>query len=385
MKSSPSPLALAGACVLARTFGERPALAHAIINNLGSIETLFSLSEKERESVFGPYSRYRDSLTDKALDRGFKDLEDISRLGAKAISVEDPLYPPLLRECKDAPIILFYKSRSNPGDLFSQKMISIVGTRDISPYGAEWTGRITASFAQSACPPCIVSGLAFGVDITAHSSALRYNMSTIAVIPTGIDEIYPHSHFGTAERIADTPGCAVVSDFFPGTPTIKAYFIRRNRIIAGLSMSTILIESRKKGGGLITSHMAWGYGREVYALPGRIDDVRSEGCNALIEEKVAEPIVSLPQLSRKLRLGTKVQNTSWSESVGRFYKGREMQEDLLNMACTIERCNGIDIEGLCDKCGYDYSRTLNLCGILQKDGFIQTDLLQRCIILAKNA
>ena len=124
----------------------------------------------------------------------------------------------------------------------------------------------------------IVSGLALGVDITAHAAALEGGLPTVGVSPVGIDDVYPRRHVPFVERMCATPGCALVTDYPPGTFPAAFSFIRRNRIIAGLAGSTVLIESRIKGGGMITARLAAGYGRDVFAVPGRIDDIRSQGC-----------------------------------------------------------------------------------------------------------
>ena len=176
-------------------------------------------------------------------------------------------------DCPDCPIGLYIRSNSDIEEIFDDApCISIVGTRDISPYGDEWCKRIVHSLAEAPIKPVIVSGLAYGVDICAHQAALDAGLRTIAVIPTGIDDLYPYYHRRIAERIASTPGCALISDFPLKTSPQAATFLRRNRIIAGLSAATILVESKQKGGGMITCSTAFSYGREAWVLPGRIGD-----------------------------------------------------------------------------------------------------------------
>ena len=388
MKTSQS-IATPGAITLGRAFGFNPKIAYKLIMKTGSIGALFGLSERERDALLLKHPDYLGKISDAELEKSFREYEWLKSIGADFISIEDEDYPEDLRACEDAPLGLYYKACSPPSDFFSFPMISVVGTRDISPYGREWCPRIVQEIARSPKPASIISGLALGVDAVAHRAALDFGIPSIAVLPCGINEVSPAGHWELAERIRKTPHCALVSDFPPGFPVTKGNFLRRNRIIAGLSSSTILIESRKHGGGLITARTAFSYGRYVYALQGRIDDVRSHGCNNLIEEKIAEPIANIQTLGSRLGLGRNIYSPagSFAEKVEKYYQNLppEMLEDLLALARSIEKNKGMDIESLAFDCALSYPRTLSLSTMLQKDGFIQTDLMQRCSILAKNA
>ncbi len=387
MKTS-NDLSTLGAVTLNRVFGFKPQIAHRIIDELGSIGALFSIPEHSRDSFLSPGSPYKGRLGDRALEESRAELEKLSRLGAHFISIEDEHYPAALRECEDSPIGLYYKSVTPPEELFGQKMISIVGTRDISPYGKEWCRRIVDTISRAPSRACIVSGLALGVDGVAHSSALDCGIPTIGVLPTGIETFSPSTHSELARRLASTPGCALISDFPVGYPVTAANFLRRNRIIAGLSSATILIESKKHGGGLITARHAFGYSRDLFVLPGRIDDIRSQGCNNLLEEKIAEPIANLQTLSSRLGLGRTMLSPkgSFTESLEKYYSNLppEMLEDILLVGRQIQSHRGIDLESVAAESSLTYNRVLTLCMMLQKDRFIEIDLLQRCHILIKN-
>ncbi|MBQ2069136.1 MAG: DNA-processing protein DprA, partial [Bacteroidales bacterium] len=142
--------------------------------------------------------------------------------------------PALLKDCSDPPLGLYVRSSSPPEEVFRPRpSVAVVGTRDVSRYGLQWCRKLTGAIAQSPARPVIVSGLAIGVDIAAHLEAIDRGGSTIAVLPTGLDKIYPYRHEAYADRICNSPGSALVSDYPPGTMALKTNFLRRNRIIAG--------------------------------------------------------------------------------------------------------------------------------------------------------
>jgi DNA processing protein len=268
--------------------------------------------------------------------------------------------------------------------------VSIVGTRDISPYGREWTCRIVEALADSIVRPAVVSGLALGVDGTAHRAALEAGLPTIGVMATGIESVYPGIHSPLAARMARTPGCALVTDYPPFTSPQAVNFLRRNRIIAGLSKATVLVESKIKGGGLLTASLAFAYDREVFALPGRADDLRSAGCNRIIRDKTAEPLTDLEDFVRALGLGVRTRRSKavLEDEVSRLFSQRESAGDvrrLQEVAAFIKKHRGITIEEISEGCGLEYREARRYAGMLETEGFIYTDLLQRCSIIFKNA
>ena len=379
-------LETAGALALNRIFGYEPGISRQIVSRLGSAGALFTLSEKELDGIFGPYSKYHGAVSPRALDDAVSELRSLRLQGMDFIAGTDPAFPALLGECEDPPAGLYVRSSTPPDELFGRTpCIAVVGTRDISPYGREWCGRIVRTLSEAPVRPVIVSGLAMGVDVTAHSAALEEGLPTIAVIPVGIDDIYPKRHRTIAERMAGTPGCAIVSDYPPGTAPLPFNFLRRNRIIAGLSTATILVESKSKGGGTMTAGLASGYGRDVFALPGRIDDARSAGCNRLIAQKVAEPVFPLEALPDQLGLGHfhRSRRTDLAAEIRRRFEGSGRTEDLLLVAETVKSMRGIDPDGLSRVTGLPYSDVIFLAGMLENGGIIVTDLLQRCSINGK--
>lgn len=374
------------ACSLNRLFGYEPRYASALIKALGSASAVFSLSGDELFSLLGPFCKYRDSINDSALEESEKELDRLKSGGCSFISMSEDCFPSLLRECEDSPAGLYVRSSTAPDTIFNKSpAISVVGTRDISPYGKEWCPRIIESLSETGCNPMIVSGLAFGVDICAHMAALAYRLPTIAVLPVGIDNVYPASHRVAAEKIAASPGSALITDYPPGTRAVPVNFIRRNRIIAGISLATILVESKEKGGGTMTARLAYGYDREVFALPGRVDDLRSSGCNRLIAGKIAEPLASLSDLPEALGLGkggSRGKRNVADEIRRKRPPGADPEETelLAGMAEMINAHRGITLDELCRTSRLGYGRTLSLAGILESEGIIDVDLLQRCSI-----
>jgi DNA processing protein len=291
-----------------------------------------------------------------------------------------------LKECPDAPVGLYVKSKTQASELWKpRKSIAIVGTRDVSPYGKEWCTRAVQALAYSEEKPLIVSGLALGTDICAHKAAIEYGLPTIAVMATGPESIYPYRHREFADILYQTPGCALVTDYPPGTAPLAVHFLRRNRIIAGMSDATVLIESKIKGGGMMTARLAFSYSRDVLALPGRVDDIRSQGCNSLIKSKIAEPLTSIPEFLDSLNISSAPtqRNTPEIDMLTTTYRSRISDDKISQMSqllLNIRRHRGMTIEELADTNGLTYAQTAELTSMLETDGFIKTDLLQRCSI-----
>lgn len=378
----------ASACALNRIFGFEPRYGAALIRELGSASAVFALSEDELHRYLGPKKDFRDKIRESALKEAEKELSWLSTEGCTFVSLSEDIFPSLLKECEDAPSGLYVRSDTPVEELFNRNVpVSIVGTRDISLYGKEWCPRIVSALSGSPSKPLIVSGLAFGVDIAAHMAALAYGLPTVAVLPVGIDAVYPASHRTAAGKIASAPGSALVTDFPPGTGAVPVNFLRRNRIIAGMSKATILVESKAKGGGTMTARLAAGYGRDVFALPGRIEDVRSEGCNRLLKEKIAEPLTSLDTLEEDLGLGAsgKRRNADICSMVSEHFRDRGEEAGILaEIAGIIRRRRGITLDELCECCSMDYGTLSSLALALESEGFITIDLLQRCSIIRFN-
>lgn len=380
-----------GAAALGKIFGYEPLYVSGLISKLGSAASIFDLSPKEADEVLGPHSKYRGKINRLAFEDAARELELLESRGCRFVACTEDEFPALLRDCPDCPAGLYYRSASPPGDIFADRpAIAVVGTRDVSPYGREWTRKIVEACSQAPARPAIISGLAFGVDITAHLAALDFGLPTIAVLPCGIDDLYPAAHRKAAERIASSPASALVTDYPPGTSPVAFTFVRRNRIIAGLAGCTVLVESKANGGGLITCRLADSYGREVFALPGRVDDIRSAGCNALIRRRTAEAITGLSGLGEQLGLGkySLRKKKDFCAMVAEYYTSRADTSELnaiTGIASMIAGKRSIDMEELCYISGKPYNEVSRIAMRLESDGFICTDLTGRCTINARKS
>lgn len=209
-----------------------------------------------------------------------KEIRFIEKYGIQPIFIKDKAYPQRLLNCYDPPALLFYKGTA---DLNESKIISIVGTRRNSEYGRISAERLIKNFAEYGI--LIISGLAFGIDAIAHKSALKNGLPTVGVVAHGLDTIYPSENISLAREMLKNGG--LLTEFRSSTKPDKHNFPSRNRIVAGMSDATIIIESGTKGGSIITAELASGYNRDVFAVPGRINDPGSGGCNELIRQNKA--------------------------------------------------------------------------------------------------
>lgn len=230
-------------------------------------------------------ARFRKKVLEslsEAQERAKVELEFCKQKNIQVLIFSDEGYPARLRECEDAPLVLFYRGMVN---LNEKRIISVVGTRKISERGKSICQNFCKDLA-TLIPDCVVvSGLAYGVDIHSHRACLENSLPTVAVLAHGLDRIYPSLHRSTAIEMLNQGG--LLTEFLSGTNPDKGNFVRRNRIVAGMSDATIVVESASHGGAMITARLAQGYGRDVFAFPGRVTDQMSEGCLKLIKTNVA--------------------------------------------------------------------------------------------------
>ncbi|MCQ2196424.1 MAG: DNA-processing protein DprA [Bacteroidaceae bacterium] len=227
------------------------------------------------------------SRMDEFLPRVQQELEWARSKRIQCITLGDEAYPGRLRECPDAPIVLYYRGNA---DLNNLHIINMVGTRQCTEYGKDICRNLLAEMAQL-CPDClVVSGLAYGIDIHAHREALSHGLKTIGVLAHGLDRVYPRMHQETAKQMLTQGG--LLTEYMSGTTPEKMNFVARNRIVAGMCDATIVVESAAKGGSLITAEIANDYNRDVFAFPGRVGDTMSMGCHKLIRQDKAHLITS---------------------------------------------------------------------------------------------
>lgn len=370
-------------CALNRIFGYNPSIGLNLLNTYGSASALFT----EPSPEISGHKDLEDQLCQASLDWAARELETMDRLGARFIHIGDDDYPEALSQCDDPPLGIYLKGTSSPAEIFSLRpMVAIVGTRDVSPYGSTWCKRIVTAMADATVKPCIVSGLAFGVDGIAHTSALEHGLPTIGVMATGIETVYPAQHRELARHIVEAPGSAILTDYPMKSDPMALNFVRRNRIIAGLASSVTVIESRKKGGSLMTARYACDYNRDVFAVPGRLDDVRSAGCNSLISSHMAEIVTSPEELVEKLGLmprsrGKLDRRNTFRKAINARYGSAASSREVVGL-CVFDN-PGVGFAEVSALTSLPYATVLECAGIMEADGFIVTDLLQRCSVGAR--
>lgn len=215
--------------------------------------------------------------------------------GIACLTANDSAYPSRLRECDDAPLVLFYKGKA---DLNALHIINLVGTRNATSYGKELCESFIKDLSQLLPDTLIVSGLAYGIDIAAHRASLQYGLPTVGVLAHGLDRIYPSVHRKTAAEMVEKGG--LLTEFMSGTTPERQNFIKRNRIVAGMCDATIVVESAEKGGALITADIAESYHRDCFAFPGRVNDNFSAGCNQLIRNNRATLLLNAEDLVKAM-------------------------------------------------------------------------------------
>ena len=225
----------------------------------------------------------------KNLSEAEEELQKIEDNNIKCLSYFEEDFPRNLKNCADAPILLFQDGNFN---LTNRKIISIVGTRNMTNYGKDFCEKLISELVPY--DPIIVSGFAYGVDICAHKSAIKNNLTTIGVFAHGFGHLYPKVHKKYMNDMYENGG--FLSDFWFDDFPIRESFLKRNRIVAGISQATVVIESAEKGGALVTADIANSYSRDVFAVPGKIGDIYSKGCNALIRDCKAGLITSANDL-----------------------------------------------------------------------------------------
>jgi DNA processing protein len=228
---------------------------------------------------------------EEALRRARQEAEWIEEHGIDVRTQADEDYPYRLRQCPDRPPVLYSKGNVRPSE---GHVVSIVGTRRPTERGKELTDVLVRELHQLLDSVTIVSGGAYGIDIAAHRAAIRYGVPTIIVPAHGLDRIYPYAH--RADAIAALELGGLLTEFPSGVEPLAPYFVQRNRIVAGLADAVVVMESKEKGGSLITARMASDYDRELFAFPGRAGDATSAGCNRLIRAQKAQLITSAEEL-----------------------------------------------------------------------------------------
>jgi DNA processing protein len=263
-----------------------PVHARLLLHTFKDAGTIFNTSRKHLERMDGIGSIRANAIKSfNQWERCHRELDLIEKNNIRLLFIESPDYPDTLRECADAPTLLYLKGKTTS---LHNKCVSIVGTRQSSSYGRT----ICESLIHELAPygVRIVSGLADGIDSIAHLAALKAGLDTVAVLGHGIDRVYPGNNIPLAKRIVEQG--ALITDFISGTKPDKPNFPARNRITAGISQALVVIETGEKGGSMITANYAFGYNRDVFTFPGNLYHKNSKGCHQLLRQRKAEIITS---------------------------------------------------------------------------------------------
>lgn len=289
---------------LTRMTGFNAGTALRLYQAMGSAQAVYEHRRDIGDAVADTTPRLRQAMQnwDDALRRAAAEMEFISNSNIRALTINDPAYPQRLAQCPDAPVVLFYKGTA---DLNQGYILNIVGTRHCTTYGQDLVRRFLSDLRQLCPQVLVVSGLAYGIDICAHRHALQQGYDTVGVLAHGLDQIYPTAHRSTAVEMLRQGG--LLTEYMTQTQPVANNFRQRNRIIAGLSDATILVESAYKGGGLITCRIAQEYGRDVFAFPGAVSMPYSAGCNLMIRNNTAALITSAQDFAESIGWQTQQQ------------------------------------------------------------------------------
>lgn len=303
----------------------------------------------------------------KTLERAKQETEWIAQHGIRVWTHDDPDYPYRLRECIDRPLVLYGKGDLN---LSEGHIVSIVGTRRASERGKELTTKLVQELHEQLEQVTIVSGGAYGIDIAAHRAAMDCGIQTIIVPAHGLDRIYPQLHRPDAIRALGNGG--LLTEFPSGTEPLAPFFLRRNRIVAGLADAVVVVESREHGGSLSTAHMATDYNRELFAFPGRPSDPSSIGCNNLIRANKAQLIDSAEDLIKAMGWTTRhtPQRGRQMSLIGLYEHLTAEQQQLMQLLQTAEE--GMHINLLVMQTEREYSEVSSDLMMLEIDGLVKS-------------
>lgn len=264
--------------------------ARALLNYCGSAEEVFRVKKAHIKAIPGIGPKTTEIiLNHKNFDRAEQELKFIEKYKIKHFFITDEHYPKRLKNCYDAPILVYFKGNA---DLNAARIVSVVGTRNATEYGKELCRQLISDLQIH--NPLIISGLAYGIDSMAHKECVTNNLGTVGVLGHGLDRIYPAQNRNLAGKMIEHGG--LLTEYRSETNPDRENFPKRNRIIAGLSDATIVVEASIKGGALITAEIANSYNRDVFAYPGRITDAYSSGCNYLIKTNRANLISKVADL-----------------------------------------------------------------------------------------
>lgn len=310
--------------------------AKALIETFGSTEAIFKESKKAISKIPFIGNALAEGINNQIiLDRVKREIEFADKYGIKLLFYKNSDYPHRLARCEDSPLILFYKGNE---DLNKDKCVAFVGTRLASSHGRGFCRKFINDLKESIPDIITVSGLAIGIDTEAHRHSLENNIPTIGVLAHGLDRIYPATNRSLAEKMVSNGG--LITEFMTGTTPERENFPRRNRIVAGMTDATIVIESRSKGGSLITAAIANSYNRDVFAVPGRVEDQSSRGCNWLIKTRKASMIETVDDFIKEMNWNNSVKASQPKQL--KIFAPMTKEEEIIYNLLDDEKTVGID-------------------------------------------
>ncbi|MBE6332970.1 MAG: DNA-protecting protein DprA [Bacteroidales bacterium] len=279
--------------------------ARLLIDTFGSAKNVFDADAKLLQKIPHVGQKLLEQRSDPTIfERTEKEVAFIQKNHIQPLIYGGEGYPKRLLDCPDAPALLFHLGKT---DLDSTHILSIVGTRNCSQYGRDMVKQLVSELKATIPNILIVSGLALGIDISAHRAALENDMTTLGIVAHGLDRIYPAAHRNVASEMIGQGG-GLLTEYCTGTEPERGNFLARNRIIAGMADAILVAESRDKGGSLTTASIALDYGRDVFAFPGRATDEKSQGCNRLIRTNRAGLITCADDLLEAMNWGNHGKN-----------------------------------------------------------------------------
>lgn len=297
--------------------------------------------------------------------RAEEELEYNDKHGISTLCLNDEAYPGRLKECPDAPLMLFYKGTA---DLNARRIINIVGTRHSTAYGEDLVRNLVADL-RTKCPDIvIVSGLAYGIDVCAHRHALQNHIHTIGVLAHGLDTLYPARHRSEANEMISHGG--LLTEFMTHTNADRLNFVRRNRITAGISDACVLVESARKGGGLITARISRDYNRDVFAFPGAVGAPCSEGCNLLIRDNTAALITCADDLLKAMGWDDLTAKAARNASIERSLFP-ELTPEETTVATLLRKVNDLQLNTISVRTGIPVGKLSSLLLAMEMKGVVK--------------
>lgn len=355
------------AIALTRMAGFNSQTAAQLYQALGSAKAVYDHRHNIGDAVSDCSPRLVEALAnwDDALKRADVEMGFLGKHAIQALTPGDSRYPLRLKECADAPVVLYYKGCA---DLNQRRVVAIVGTRRCTRYGQDLVQRFLGRLSELCPEVLVVSGLAYGIDICAHRYALLDAFETVGVLAHGLDTIYPSHHRETAVEMLDCGG--LLTEYMSQTEPLPNNFRQRNRIVAGMSDATVVVESAAKGGALITARIAQEYGRDVLAFPGNVGAPYSEGCNNLIRDNRAALITSADDFVRTVGWPTEAQHTADTNVVERqLFPSLEPEEKTI--VGLLQQTNDLQLNTLSVKSNVPVGRLVSLLFQLEMKGVVR--------------